>query len=426
MKNIHVILLSYTDQSLKSALMSLNHIKQRVLDVTVLRDENISSFSNYNDIVRKINYISINDNDLGLTLNKIISNLSGQYIFFLHNQILNSNVASLNLNLSNDQKVITYSQILKNKTIRLPFFIERDLLKDNKFSSKYELPFKEALLPSWLFKINKSYINHTNRKIFSEINKHKTTNMVQKFDFVERYNSPSKKNTDNCPTISVMISNHNMERYIGSALNSCLLQHRQFNQILVIDDGSKDNSWEKINEFSKYSHVKALKKDNGGKAKALNHLLPYINTEFVLELDADDWLDPDATLIVGDILKTLDKEVSVLYGNLRIWKQSSINNISYKCIAKGKQIGNKSELISYPFPLGPRIYRTDLLKRNKGFPIIEFENGRMYEDVSLLNHLLTKGKLLYRDFTIYNVREHNSSITKKNHPNWNDFLKYLD
>lgn len=426
MKNIHVILLNYTSQSLKSALVSLNLIRERVLDVTILRDEKISSFPTYNDVIEKINYISINDNDLGLTLNNLISNLSGHYILFLNNQILNSNVVRLNLNFSKGQKVITYSQMLKNKTIKLPFFIERDLLKHNKFSSKYELPFEEALFPSWLFKINKPYINHTDQKIFSQITKHKTTNMVQKFNFVEKYNSLSKKTTNNCPTLSVMISNYNMERYIGSALNSCLLQHRQFNQILVIDDGSTDNSWEKMNKFSNYPHIKIFKKDNGGKAKALNYLLPYINTEFVMELDADDWLDPDATLIVGDILRTVDKEVSVLYGNLRTWKQSSINNISYKSIAIGKQIRNRTELISYRFPLGPRIYRTNLLKNNKGFPIIEFENGRMYEDVSLLNKLLTKGTLLYKDFTVYNVREHGSSITKKNHPDWNDFLKYLD
>ncbi|MEH7022073.1 glycosyltransferase family 2 protein [Priestia megaterium] len=426
MKNIHVILLNYTSQTLKGALLSLNLIRERILDVTILRNENITSFSNYNNIIEETNYISVNDNDLGVTLNNLISNLSGRYILFLHNQTLNSNIVSFDLNLSKGKKAITYSQILKKKVIQLPFFIEKDLLKDNKFFSKHELPFEEALFPSWLFKINKSYIKHTDQIIFSTITQYKTTNIVQKFNFVEKYNSPSKKTTDLAPTFSVMISNYNMERYIGSALNSCLLQHRQFNQILVIDDGSTDNSWEKMNEFSKYPHIRIFKKDNGGKAKALNYILPHINTEFVMELDADDWLDPDATLIVGDILRTIDKEVSVLYGNLRTWKQSSINNIRYKGIAIGKQIRNKAELLSYQFPLGPRIYRTNLLKSNKGFPIVEFENGRMYEDVSLLNHLLTKGNLLYRDFTIYNVREHGSSITKKNHPNWNDFLKYLN
>jgi hypothetical protein len=84
------------------------------------------------------------------------------------------------------------------------------------------------------------------------------------------------------------------------------------------------------------------------------------------------------------------------------------------------------EVLSYKFPLGPRIYRTLSLKENKGFPIIDFEDGRMYEDVSILNHLLRENRLLYKDFTIYNVREHAFSITKKNPSSWSDFLKLLN
>ena len=83
-------------------------------------------------------------------------------------------------------------------------------------------------------------------------------------------------------------------------------------------------------------------------------------------------------------------------------------------------------MLSYIFPLGPRIYRTFSLKENKGFPIIDFEDGRMYEDVSILNDLLRKNRLLYKDFTIYNVREHELSITKKNPSTWSDFLKLLN
>jgi len=50
----------------------------------------------------------------------------------------------------------------------------------------------------------------------------------------------------------------------------------------------------------------------------------------------------------------------------------------------------------------------------------------MYEDVSILNHLLRENRLLYKDFTVYNVREHKFSITKKNPSNWSDFLKFLN
>ena len=106
--------------------------------------------------------------------------------------------------------------------------------------------------------------------------------------------------------------------------------------------------------------------------------------------------------------------------------QESPYNVKYKGVRKGKPITNKNELLSYLFPVGPRIYRTSALKDNNGFPIIKFEDGRMYEDVSILNDLLKNTRLLYENFTVYNVRVHEFSITKKNHPNWSDFLNYLD
>jgi hypothetical protein len=115
----------------------------------------------------------------------------------------------------------------------------------------------------------------------------------------------------------------------------------------------------------------------------------------------------------------------VLYGNWRYWNQNSIGEIEFSKIRQGKTINNREELLTYPFPLGPRIYRTSALMEGEGFPIIDFEEGRLYEDVSVLVQLFKKHKFLYENFTIYNVRKHDNSITKKNHSKWNDFRKFL-
>jgi glycosyltransferase involved in cell wall biosynthesis len=216
-----------------------------------------------------------------------------------------------------------------------------------------------------------------------------------------------------------------MEQYVGTAISSCLLQIFQADQVLIIDDGSTDHSYKELEKWSAHSGVEIFRKENGGKARALNELLPHIQTDFVLEMDADDWLDPDALPMIRKHLLNLSDDVMVLYGNLRTWKQKGTGILQYMGIRKGYPVNSKRELISYQFPLGPRIYRSSALKTN-GFPVIEFEDGRMYEDVSVLNHLLKRGRLVYKDFTVYNVREHPSSITKRNRSNWNDFLKFLD
>lgn len=100
-------------------------------------------------------------------------------------------------------------------------------------------------------------------------------------------------------------------------------------------------------------------------------------------------------------------------------------DVLFKGVSKGVGINNRADLLSYRFPLGPRIYRTFLLKEAGGFPVVAFENGRLYEDVSVLNRLIKNSRFCYRDFTVYNVREHKESITKNNDSKWNDFLKTL-
>jgi len=212
-----------------------------------------------------------------------------------------------------------------------------------------------------------------------------------------------------------------MEKYVEASVFSCLLQNEVFDQVLIMDDGSTDSSYHRIKCLDKKENVRVFRKKNEGQAKTLNKLLPHVTSDFILELDADDWIDPDACFIIKNHLSILPKEVSVLYGNFRKWKQLS-GDVLFKGVAKGNLVKRTAELLSYRFPLGPRIYRTSILKQEGGFPVIAFEEGRLYEDVSVLHRLLKRHPFCYKDFTVYNVREHKDSITKTHHSKWNKFL----
>lgn len=428
MKDIQVILLSYSNSSaLHQALMSLNLIINRVkgvvvIDIPDLLLKTADSFTTQ----AKIEYVKLNNNDLGKVLNNYIKELSCEYVLFLYDQdYLNSNITEMKLELSNEKQVMTYQSTIKDITFQRPFFVKTYFLKQNTFFQNNEVPFKEAILPSWLSLLDQYHIILENRGIVSQYFKDASTSNVEKIKFIKKYQS-KVPNQIAQPSVAVMISNYNMADYVGTAINSCFLQSSRPEQILVVDDGSTDESYKVLENWIYDPRFKLLSKKNGGKARALNELIPYIETEFIVELDADDWLDPDAIFVIKNHLRNLAEDVAVLYGNLRAWKQMNFGKLKYKGVRKGSQVLNKKELISYTFPLGPRIYRTSLLKENKGFPVIEFEDGRMYEDVSLLNTLLGKNRLLYKNFTIYNVREHESSITKKNPSTWSDFLKLLN
>ncbi|ADE72459.1 MULTISPECIES: glycosyltransferase family 2 protein [Priestia] len=428
MKDIQVILLSYSNSSaLQQALTSLNLIINRVKGVIVIDiPDFLLKVADSFTPQAKTEYVKLNNNHLGKVLNNYIKELSCEYVLFLYDQdYLNSNITEIQLELNNEKQVMTYQCTIKNITIQRPFFIKTYFLKQNIFFQENEVPFKEAILPSWLSLVNHYHLILEDRGVISQLSKDASTSNVEKIKFIEKYQS-KVPNQIAQPSVAVMVSNYNMANYVGTAINSCFLQNSPPEQVLVVDDGSTDESYKVLEKWIYHPQFKLLTKKNGGKARALNELLPYIETDFIVELDADDWLDPDAIFVIRDYLRSLADDVAVLYGNLRAWKQVSPGKIKYKGIRKGSQVLNKTELLSYTFPLGPRIYRTLSLKENKGFPIIDFEDGRMYEDVSILNYLLRENRLLYKDFTIYNVREHAFSITKKNPSSWSDFLKLLN
>ncbi|WP_416435265.1 glycosyltransferase family 2 protein [Priestia megaterium] len=428
MKDIQVILLSYSNSNaLQQALMSLNLIINRVKGVVVIDipDFLLKIADSFTTHV-KIEYVKINNNGLGKVLNNYIKELSCEYVLFLYDQdYLNSNITGIQLDLNNEKQVMAYQSTIKNITIQRPFFVKTCFLKQNMFFQDNEVPFKEAILPSWLSLVSHYHLILENRDIISQYSKDASTSNVEKIKFIEKYQLKIPNQIAQ-PSVAVMVSNYNMAKYVGTAINSCFLQSSPPEQILVVDDGSTDESYKILEKWIYDPRFKLLTKGNGGKARALNELLPYIETDFIVELDADDWLDPDAIFVIRDYLRSLADDVAVLYGNLRAWKQVNPEKVKYKGIRKGSQVVNKMELLSYTFPLGPRVYRTLPLKENKGFPIIDFEDGRMYEDVSILNHLLRENRLLYKDFTVYNVREHELSITKKNPSGWRDFLKLLN
>ncbi|MBB6448586.1 hypothetical protein HNR44_000535 [Geomicrobium halophilum] len=368
--------------------------------------------------------IVMSNNDLGETLNQTLHKIESNYVMFLQDQeYLSSNIEPSTLALSHPKFVMTDSRYFRNLVLHQPFFVKTTLLQKTKFFTKSQLPFQKALLPSWLSTINHKHVCSIDQEWVKQPQKNSSVRELEKLHFLKKYESYTIATAS--PTVSVILSNFNMESYVEAAIASCILQNTPVDQLLMIDDGSNDHSYHQMEKWQEHEQVTLFQKENQGKARALNDLLPHVESDFVMELDADDWLDPNALSTIKEKLRQLPKDVSVLYGNLRKWKQMSSGDVMFKGIAKGKAVKTENELLSYRFPLGPRIYRTCSLKQAGGFPVISFENGWLYEDVSVLMQLLKRSSFSYQDFTVYNVREHNASISKQNLSKWNDFLKYL-
>jgi glycosyltransferase involved in cell wall biosynthesis len=94
------------------------------------------------------------------------------------------------------------------------------------------------------------------------------------------------------PLASVIISNHNYGAYLSEAIDSALAQSYTKTEVIVVDDGSVDDSREIIDTYS--DRVNCLYKDNGGQGSALNAGFALSRGDAVCFLDADDILEVDA------------------------------------------------------------------------------------------------------------------------------------
>lgn len=96
------------------------------------------------------------------------------------------------------------------------------------------------------------------------------------------------------PDISIIVPVYNVENYLCKCMDSLLNQTLQNIEILLIDDGSKDNSGRMCDEFSrKDQRVRTFHKANGGVSSARNLGLEQMRGKYVAFVDPDDWIEID-------------------------------------------------------------------------------------------------------------------------------------
>jgi len=90
------------------------------------------------------------------------------------------------------------------------------------------------------------------------------------------------------PLVSVFITNYNYARFVGEAIESVLAQTYRNLELIVVDDGSTDDSLKTIARYSGDPRIKVIEKSNGGMASAWNEAYRHCRGEVIFPLDADD------------------------------------------------------------------------------------------------------------------------------------------
>jgi glycosyltransferase involved in cell wall biosynthesis len=117
------------------------------------------------------------------------------------------------------------------------------------------------------------------------------------------------------PPVSIVVTCYNYGRYLTGCLNSVMAQTFQDFEVVVVDDGSTDDTSEKIKPFLSDRRLTYIRQPNGGQARAKNRGIRESRGGFVAFLDADDMWHPEK--LAKQMPLFADPKVGVVYSRAR-------------------------------------------------------------------------------------------------------------
>ncbi len=116
---------------------------------------------------------------------------------------------------------------------------------------------------------------------------------------------------ENKPLISIIVPVYNVEKYIRRCVESLINQSYKNLEIILIDDGSPDNSGAICDEYAERdSRIKVIHKENGGVSSARNVGLDSASGEYIGFLDSDDFIAPEMYEVLYSNLTENDADIS--------------------------------------------------------------------------------------------------------------------
>ncbi|WP_434222130.1 glycosyltransferase family 2 protein [Limnospira platensis CENA597] len=191
--------------------------------------------------------------------------------------------------------------------------------------------------------------------------------------------------SESYPRISVVMPAYNCEQYIAEAIDSVLAQTETDYEIIVVDDGSQDQTRSVVATY--HSQVRYVYQHNQGVSVARNHGLSLARGEFITFLDADDYFFPD-TLRSQLAVFDADPELAIVHSGWRRVNQTGEMLIDVQPWEMVAELNLENWLRWKPLgTMGTLMFRRQALQTVGGF-----EPGLAHaEDVDLILRLVSSG-----------------------------------
>ncbi len=217
--------------------------------------------------------------------------------------------------------------------------------------------------------------------------------------------------SENYPLVSVIVPVYNAEKYLKKCVDSLLSQSYENLEIILSDDGSRDNSLMLCNEFKeKDLRIKVIHNENGGASAARNAGLDIANGNYISFVDSDDYIEKNTVELLLNAVKENDCSVSQI--------KSHIVSGDYEIIADeskgtGKTVlRNSAEYVKgmcekvLSESVCDKLFDASLFKNRR------FKTGVRNEDFYILSEMMFEDLTVAEvDVACYNYYKHSDSVT---------------
>ncbi|WP_060668318.1 glycosyltransferase family 2 protein [Oceanobacillus caeni] len=179
------------------------------------------------------------------------------------------------------------------------------------------------------------------------------------------------------PLISVIIPVYNVEEYLEECLNSIINQTYKHIEVIIINDGSTDNSYKVINEYANnYKNMKVINQKNAGQSVARNKGMEIAKGKYIYFLDSDDYILPET---FDNLVQQLEKNnLDLIRFVARPFSDSfnkkvDVKEYDFRNYFEDGRVYNKAEFLSRnlkafsPSPVLFMIKKEILIKNNLSF-----------------------------------------------------------
>jgi len=213
--------------------------------------------------------------------------------------------------------------------------------------------------------------------------------------------------------LSIIIPVYNVESYLCKCLDSIICQYNNKIEIILVDDGSTDNSPIICNEYANlYSYIKVVHKENGGLSDARNVGMNLAGGKYIMFVDSDDYLENNSLEKIDYYLSIYEPDILVGDAHVINGKKDIIHSgFAKDIIVSGSQyLQNELMAGSMNMAVWLNIYNSEFLKKNN----LNFKLGILHEDEEFTPRaFLLAEKVVYSGCMFYHYVLRDNSITNK-------------